>query len=86
MDNHLLFELAYMLHKIRSSIIHGEHGLMETPRELFLLYSSSKGGLRNLAQNFLHDISSYPPPRWTPSPPLVRMFLFTEIRLTRWSF
>ena len=43
MDNHLLFELAYMLHKIRSSIIHGEHGLMETLGELFLFYSPSEG-------------------------------------------
>ena len=84
MDNNLLFELTHMLHKIRVSVIHGERGLMETPRELFLLYSSSKGGLRNLAKNFLHDISSYPLPRWTPSPPLARMFLFTGIRLTRW--
>ena len=85
MDNHLLFELAYMLHRICSSIIHGEHGLMETPGELCLFYSSSKGGLRNLAKNFLHDISSYPLPRWTPSPLLARMFLLTRIRLTKWN-
>ena len=86
MDSHLLFELAYMLHRICSSIIHGERGLMETPGELCLLYSSSKGGLRNLAYSFLYDISSYPPPRWTPSPPLARMFLLTGIGLTRGSF
>ena len=49
MDNHLLFELAYMLHRICSSIIHGERELMETPGELYLFYSLSKGGLRNLA-------------------------------------
>ena len=49
MDGHLLFELAYMLHRIHTSVIHGERGLMETPGELCLLYSPSKGGLRNLA-------------------------------------
>ena len=49
MDRHLLFELAYMLYRICTSVIHGERGLMETPEELYLLYSSSKGGLRNLA-------------------------------------
>ena len=79
MDRHLLFELAYMLYRICTSVIHGERGLMETPGELCLLYSLSKGGLRNLAQNFLHDISSYTPPRWTSSPPFARMFLLTGI-------
>ena len=49
MDSHLLFELAHMLHRIHASIIHGERELMETPGELYLLYSLSKGGLRNLA-------------------------------------
>ena len=63
MDSHLLFELTHMLHRISASVIHGERGLMETPMELCLLYSPSKGGLRNLAQRFLHDVSSYPPPR-----------------------
>ena len=78
--------MTHMLHRIRASVIHGEHGLMETPRELCLLYSLRKGGLRNLAQSFLHDISSYPFPRWTPLPPLARMFLLIGIGLTRWSF
>ena len=86
MDSHLLFELTHMLHRIRASVIHGERGLMETPGELCLLYSLSKGGLRNLVQSLLHNISSYPPPRWTPSPPLAGMFLLTRIGLTRWSF
>ena len=46
---HLLFELAYMLHRICTFVIHGERGLMETSGELCLFYSPSKGGLRNLA-------------------------------------
>ena len=43
MNSHILFELAHMLHRIRLSIIHGEHELMETPGELFLFYSPSEG-------------------------------------------
>ena len=43
MDNHLLFKLAHILHRIRASAIHGEVGLMETPRELCLFYSPSEG-------------------------------------------
>ena len=62
MDSHLLFELVYVLHRIGSSVIHGERGLMKMPRELCLFYSPSEGGLRNLTQIFLHDISAYPPP------------------------
>ena len=49
MDNHLLFELTHMLHKIRAFVIHDERGMMETPGELCLLYSPSKGGLKDLA-------------------------------------
>ena len=49
MDSHLLFELTHMLHRIYASVIHSERGLMEAPGELRLFYSSSKGGLRNLA-------------------------------------
>ena len=79
MDSYLLFELTHMLHRIHASVIHGERGLMEVPGELCLLYSPSKGGL-------LHDVSSYPPPKWTPSPLLARMFLLTRIGLIRWSF
>ena len=86
MDRHLLFELAYVLHRIGMSIIHGECGLMETFGELCLFYSPSKGGLRNLAQSLLHDISSYPPPRWTPSPPLAKTFFLIGIGFTRWGF
>ena len=49
MDNHLLFELTHMLHRIHASVIHGERGLMEVPGELCLFYSLGKWGLRNLA-------------------------------------
>ena len=85
MDSYLLFELTYVLYRIRLTIIHGERWLMETLGKFRLFYPPCEGRFRNLVQSFLHDISSYSPPGWTPAPPLVRMFLFTGKRFTRWS-
>ena len=59
MDCHLLFELAYVLHKIGTSIIHDERGLIEMSGELCIFYSPSKGRLRNLVQSLLHDLGSH---------------------------
>ena len=61
MNRHLLFELAYMFYRIGTYVIHRERRLVKTSRKLCLFYSPSKGGLRNLAQSLLHDLSSYPP-------------------------
>ena len=85
MDSHLLFELAYVLYRIRATVIHGECWLMETPGKFCLFYSPGEGWFRNLAQNFLHNISSYSPARWTPALLFVKMFILTGKRLTRWS-
>ena len=60
-NHHLLFELAHMFYEIGTSVIHGERRLVKTVVKLRLFYSPSKGGLRNLAQSLLHDLSSYPP-------------------------
>ena len=38
-----------------------------------------------LGQNFLHNISSYSPAKWTPTLHFVKMLLLTGKRLTRWS-
>ena len=45
MDNHLLFELTYVLYKVRSAIIHGEHWLVELSRKFCLFYPCVKGDL-----------------------------------------
>ena len=42
MDSHLLFELTYVLYRIRSTIIHGERCLMEMPMKFCLFYPSCK--------------------------------------------
>ena len=43
MDSHLLFELAYVLYWIRSTIVHGKFWLMETLGKFCLLYSLGEG-------------------------------------------
>ena len=36
MDNHSLIEVAHMLHRVRLTIVDGEHWLMEPSRKYFL--------------------------------------------------
>ena len=83
MDSHLLFELAYVLYRIRSSIIHDEYWLMETLGKFCLFYSPSEGWFRNLAKSFHHNISSYSFARWAPTLSFMKMFLLTGKRFTR---
>ena len=85
MDSHLLFELTYMLYKIHSTIIHGEHWLMETSRKFCLFYPPCKGWFRNLAEDFLQNVSSYFFARRSPTFPFVKILFLTRERLPRWS-
>ena len=43
MDSHLLFELTYVLYRIRLTIVHGERWLMEMPRKFRLFYPLCEG-------------------------------------------
>ena len=85
MDSHLLFELTYMLYRVRSTIIHGEHWLVEPSKKFCLFYPPCKGWLRNLAQRLFHNISSYSFVRRTPAFPLVKMLFLTGEGFTWWS-
>ena len=49
MDSHLLFELTYVLYRVCSAIILGEHWLVEFSRKFCLFYPLCKGRFRNLA-------------------------------------
>ena len=60
MDSHLLFELTYVLYRIRSTIIHGKRWLMETPGKFCLFYSRVKGDLEIWLKAFF--ITSVPTP------------------------
>ena len=85
MDSHLLFELIYVLNRIRSTIIHGERWLMESSRKFCLFYPPCKGRFRNLAQCLLYNISSYSLMRSASVFPFVKMFFLTRERLAWWS-
>ena len=43
MDGHPLIKLAYMFYGVCSTIVHCEHGLMESPRELSPFYLACEG-------------------------------------------
>ena len=60
MDSHLLFELTYVLYRIRSTIIHAKRWLMETLGKFCLLYSSCEGDLEIWLKAFF--IISVPTP------------------------
>ena len=85
MDSHLLFELTYVLYRIRSTIIHGERWLMETFRKFRPFYPPCKGWLRDLAQCLFHNIVPYSFVRRAPAFPLVKMVILTREGFTWWS-
>ena len=43
MDSHPLVELAYVLYKVRSTVVHSESRLMELPREFYPFYLVCEG-------------------------------------------
>ena len=77
MDRHLLFELTYVLYRIRLTIVHGERWLMETPRKFRLFYPPCEGRFRNLVQRLFHNVSSYSFERKALAFPSMRMLFFT---------
>ena len=85
MDSHLLFELTYVLYRIRPTIVHGERWLMETPREFRLFYPPCERWFRNLAQGLFHNNSSCSLARGTPTFSFVRILFLTRERLAGWS-
>ena len=58
MDSHSLIEVAHMLHRVRSTIIDGEHWLMELPKKYWPFNLAREGRLENLVQRFTHSVIS----------------------------
>ena len=85
MDSYLLFELTYVLYRIRLTIIHGERWLMETLGKFRLFYPPCEGRFRNLAQGLLHNISSYSLARGIPAFYFVKILFLIRERLAGWS-
>ena len=69
MDSHLLFELTYMIYRVYSAIIHGEHWLVKSSRKFCLFYPPCKGWFWNLAQRLFYNVSSYSFARRAPAFP-----------------
>ena len=85
MDNHLLFELTYVLYRVCSAIIHGERWLVESSRKFCLFYFPCKGWFRNLAQCLFHNVSSHSFARRAPAFLSMKMHFFTGEGFTLWS-
>ena len=58
MDGHSLIE-AHMFYKIRSTIMNGEHRLMEMPRKFSPFYIAHEKRFRDLIQRLAHNIISH---------------------------
>ena len=79
MDSHLLFELALVFYRIRSTTIHGECWLVESSRKFRLFYPPCKRWFRNLIQCLFHNISSHSFARRASTfSPMMRLFIIRE--------
>ena len=56
MDSHPLIEVTDMFHRICSTIINGERGLMESSRKTRAFYILCEGQFRDLTQRLVHGI------------------------------
>ena len=64
MDSHSLIEVAHMLHRVHSTIVDGEHWLMELPKKYWPFSLAREGQLGNLVQCFAHSFISQASTRW----------------------
>ena len=85
MNNHLLFELTYVLYTVCSVIIHGECWLVEPSRKFCLFYPPCKWWLRNLAQCLFHNVSSYSFARRAPAFSSMKMLFLIGEGFAWWS-
>ena len=86
MNIHLLFELTYVLYRVCSAIIHGEHCLAESSRKFYLFYPPCKGWFRNLTQRLFHNVSSYSFTKRASTFPLMKMLFFIGEGFAWWSY
>ena len=83
MHNHSLVEVAYVLHRVCSTIVHGECGLSEPPKKSPTLNSARERWFGNLVERFTHRIISQAFRRWVPISALMVVVLIIRERLTR---
>lgn len=70
-DDHSLIKMAYMFDKVGLAIINGKSRIVEATRELGLLDTLRKRGMRYLEESFSHGIISLASPWWGLRPPMI---------------
>ena len=84
MDSHPLVEMAHMLHRICSTIVDGEHWLIESPRKSCPFNPTREWWFGNLVQRLAYGVISQAFARRALIPSFVAVLLLIEERLTRW--
>ena len=64
MDSHSLVEVAYMLYRVRSTIVNGKHWLIESSRKSCPFNLAREKRLRDLVQRLAYSIFSQAFARW----------------------
>ena len=85
MDSHPLVKLAYMFYRVRSIIVSGEHGLMESLRKFHPLYLACERWFGDLIQRLAHGIISQAFMRQTLVSTFMMVFVIVGESLTWWS-
>ena len=60
MNDHSLVEMAYMLHRVYSTIVNGEYWLIESPRKSYPFNLVREGRFGNLIQRLTHSVIPKP--------------------------
>ena len=84
MDNHSLVEVAYMFHRVYSTIINGERWLIEAPRKSCPFDFMRERWPRNLVQRPVHSVVTQASARRAFIPSFVMVLLIIGERLTGW--
>ena len=84
MDSHSLVEMTHMFHRIRSTIVDGEHWLIESSRKSYPFNLVHEGRLGNLVQRLTHSVISQALARRALIPTFVMVLLLVEERLAGW--
>ena len=80
--SHSLIEVANMLHRIYSTIIHGERGLSEPPRKSSSFNPVRERWFGNLVECPAHSIISQASQRWISASTLMMVVLIIRERFT----
>ena len=84
MDNHSLVEVAYMFHRVRSTIVNGEHWLIEVLRKSCPSDLAHERQLGNLVQRPAHSVVCQASVRRALIPSFMMVLLIVGERLTSW--